>query len=58
MIAKDINIYLDAQSWLDESPDVVLKGTVNYRGEGYIEIQDEKGYTQILNLTRLFAVVY
>ncbi len=55
---KEINIYTHIESWLDESPDAVVKGVVARKDNGYIEITDENGYTQILNLSKLFAVVY
>lgn len=58
MITKDIYIYIDAQGWIEDKPSTVLKGTVASRSDGYIEILDENGYTQILNLAKLFAVVY
>lgn len=58
MISKDIYIYVDAESWLEDKPCSVIKGAVTNRSDGYIEILDDKGYTQVLNLDKLFAVVY
>lgn len=55
---RDINIYTSFESWVDEAPDTVLKGNVFNKGNGYIEIVDENGLTQILNINKLFAVVY
>lgn len=58
MVTKDIFIYTDVESWIEDKPGTVLKGTVTSRSDGYIELLDENGYTQILNLAKLFAVVY
>ncbi len=55
---KDINIYTSVNSWLKEDPETVIRGEVKSRGDGWIEISDENGYTQIINMNELFAVVY
>lgn len=55
---RDINIYLSFDSWMDETPDAVIRGTVISRGEGFMEIHDVNGLTQVLNLNKLYAVVY
>jgi len=55
---KDIYIYSRIDSWIAEKPDTVIRGTVKGRSDGCIEIQDENGYTQLLVLEKLFAVVY
>lgn len=55
---KDINIYADINSWLDESPTAVIRGYVSSKNDTFVEIVDENGYTQLLNMTKLFAVVY
>jgi hypothetical protein len=55
---KDIYIYSRIEGWIDEKPDTVVKGVVKGKTDKYIEIQDENGYTQILVLDKLFAVVY
>jgi len=55
---REIYIYTNIDSWLNEKPDGVLNGTVLEKNTKYIEIADENGYTQILVLDKLFAVVY
>lgn len=55
---KDIYFYSNIQSWLNESPDATIKGTIISKSSGFIEIQDENGYTQIINLDKLYAIVY
>lgn len=58
MYEKDIYIYVSIQSWLDERPDATLRGTVTNAGGSVIEIVDENNLHQLLNVERLFAVVY
>ena len=55
---KDIYLYGSMDSWLDEKPDAILKGIVTDKKEAVVTIQDENGYTQIININRLFAIVY
>jgi hypothetical protein len=55
---KEINIYASLGSWLDEKPEATIKGTVKSKTDHTIEIEDEEGYTQIIVLGKLFAVVY
>ncbi|MCX7746755.1 MAG: hypothetical protein N2645_07680 [Clostridia bacterium] len=55
---KDIYIYASIQTWISETPDAVVKGFINSKNQNYIEITDDHGYTQILNLDKVFAVVY
>lgn len=55
---RDIYIYATIHSWLTEKPEGNFKGNVTSKGNGYIEIMDEHGYTQIINLSQVFAVVY
>lgn len=57
-MVKDINIYLTFESWMNETPDTVIKGSVNFKGSNHIEILDENNYTQIINLNKIFAIVY
>jgi hypothetical protein len=57
-LVKDIYFYINISSWLSETPDGVLKGAVISKTGNYLEILDENGYTQIINLEKLFAVVY
>ena len=58
MLSKQINFYFSVDSWLEENPDTSITGVVVSKGDGYIEIQDNDGYTQIINISKLFAVVY
>ncbi len=58
MFIKDIYIYTHFESWLDETPDATLKGSVSLKNNNIIEIIDEQGLTQIINMEKLFAVVY
>ncbi|HEX9061193.1 MAG TPA: hypothetical protein VF941_13515 [Clostridia bacterium] len=55
---KEINIYANIESWLKEVPDAVIRGTVSIKNDNTIEIQDENGYTQIINMSKLFAIVF
>lgn len=55
---KDIYIYTTIQSWLDESPDATLRGKILDVETNYIQILDENGFTQIIMLDKLYAVVY
>lgn len=55
---KDIYLYVSLSSWQNEQPDAVVKGEVISRNNSLIEIKDESGFTQIINLDRLFVIVY
>lgn len=55
---RDIFIYMSIKSWLGEKPEGTIKGTVMSKENGLLEIRDENGYTQIINLAQTFAVVY
>jgi hypothetical protein len=55
---RDIYIYSTIRAWIDEKPDTVIKGRVKEKTPGYIEIEDENGYTQIIVLAHVFAIVY
>lgn len=55
---KEINIYFTANSWMSETPDTVVKGMVQNKANSIIEIIDENGYTQIINLDKIFAIVF
>ena len=57
-ILKNIYFYSTIKAWIDETPDVTIVGTVTSKTSNYIEISDENGYTQIINLDKIFAVVY
>lgn len=58
LVMKDIYIYSTLKSWLSEKPDTTIKGTVVSKENGIVEIQDENQYTQLINLTAIFAIVY
>lgn len=55
---REINIYATIDAWLKEDPDAVINGEVKGRGDGWVEIADENGFTQIINIHELFAIVY
>jgi hypothetical protein len=55
---KNIYMYLTFNSWISETPDAEIRGNVVKVSSNIIEITDEQGYTQIINLDNLFAVVY
>lgn len=58
MAVRDIYFYVSIQSWSKEEPDATIRGNVSAKGENWIEIVDESNLHQIINLDRLFAVVY
>jgi len=55
---KEINIYECFDSWLSETPDAVIKGKVKRNDGICIEILDENNYTQLINLQKIYAIVY
>lgn len=55
---KDIFLYSTLDSWLREEPDATLKGYVQRHSDYLLEVKDEKGFIQLINLSKLFAVVY
>ncbi len=55
---KDIFLYATLSAWLQENPDGSVKGTVMSKNGSIIEILDENGLTQLINLDKLYAVVY
>lgn len=55
---KDIYIYANLEAWLNEQPTTSIKGTVISKDKSFIEIYDENNYTQLINLTMVFAIVY
>ena len=55
---KEIYIFSTLKSWLDDKADTSIKGTVISKDKNYIEIHDENGYTQLINLSMVFAIVY
>ena len=55
---NEIAIYSDIRLWLVDEPDTVIKGEIVSRREGIIEIYDELGFTQIININKIYAVVF
>jgi hypothetical protein len=55
---KDIYFYETIDDWNNERPTTSVKGRVVSKTESYIEIYDENGFTQLININKLFAVVY
>ena len=55
---REIYIYLNSSSWLEEKPDATLQGRVTEKTDGYIQIEDDNGLTQIIALSRVFAIVF
>ncbi len=55
---KDIYLYASIESWLREEPDATVKGYVQRHSDYLLEVKDEKGFVQLINLAKLFAVVY
>ena len=55
---KDIYIYITPENWNKDKPEVTIFGNVISNNENYVEIRDDKGYTQIINIQKVFAIVY
>lgn len=55
---KDIYFYETMDAWINENPSTSIKGYVLSKNNNYIEISDENGFVQIINISKLFAVVY
>jgi hypothetical protein len=55
---KDIYFYETMDSWINENPTTSIRGNVLSKNQNYIEISDENGFTQIININKIFAVVY
>ncbi|SEV87166.1 hypothetical protein [[Clostridium] fimetarium] len=55
---KDIYIYITPENWNKDKPEVTIFGNVISNNENYVEIKDDKGYTQIINIQKVFAIVY
>jgi len=55
---KDIYFYETMEAWIGEKPSTSVKGYVVSKNQNYIELSDENGFTQIININKLFAVVY
>lgn len=55
---KDIYFYENLEAWINENPSTSIKGYIVSKNQNYIEISDENGLTQIININKLFALVY
>ncbi|MGE5474551.1 MAG: hypothetical protein ACM3UU_10055 [Ignavibacteriales bacterium] len=55
---REIFIYTSPDQWDKDEPFSSVKGDVINKTEKYIEIIDENGYTQIINIDKVFAIVY
>lgn len=55
---SEINIYISFESWYKEMPDATINGTVINQKDNIIEIADNEGFTQIINVDRCFAITY
>jgi hypothetical protein len=55
---KEIFIYSTLEAWMNDRPDTTLNGKVKNINNQLLEISDENGFTQIINLEKLFAIVY
>lgn len=55
---SEINIFITFESWYKERPDATISGTISNRRDKIIEILDNEGYTQIINIDRCFAITY
>jgi hypothetical protein len=55
---KDIFFYDTMEAWINETPSTSLKGYIVSKNDNYIEISDSNGYTQLININKLFAVVF
>lgn len=54
----EIYVYSNIASWNNEKPDAEIKGRIALKTDKFIEIQDDGGYRQIIELDKVFAVVY
>lgn len=55
---QEIYIYSTIDGWMKDKPDTTINGYVKNITNQFIEISDDKGFTQIINMDKLFAVVY
>jgi hypothetical protein len=55
---KEIYFFSTLKSWLEDKADTSIRGMVISKDKNYIEIQDENGYTQLINISMLYAIVY
>lgn len=54
----DINIYITFESWYKERPDATISGTIMNQKDNIIEIVDNEGFTQIINIDKCFAITH
>lgn len=54
----ECNIYLTAQSYNEENPDINLEYSSIKREGDYLVVYDVNGYNHIINLIDVFAVTY
>jgi hypothetical protein len=55
---KEIYIYFEPKSWLNEQPEATIHGRVTEKSDKYIQIEDDNGLTQLIILDKVFAIVY
>ncbi|MCE1246025.1 MAG: hypothetical protein LWY06_05225 [Firmicutes bacterium] len=55
---SEIFIYSNIGSWNNEKPDASITGRIARKTDKFIEIQDDGGYIQMIELDKVFAVVY
>ena len=55
---RDIFIYSTLKSWLAEKPDTTITGTVISKDGSIVEIKDANNFTQLINISMVFAIVY
>ena len=55
---KEIYIYTTIDGWIKDEPFTTINGEVKSKEGSFIEIADENGFTQVINMERVFAIVY
>lgn len=55
---RQIYIYLKFESWMNEKPDAEFKGRVVKHDGKIVEISDDQGYTQLINMDNIFSIVW
>jgi hypothetical protein len=54
----EILVYTNIGSWNNEKPDASLTGQIALKTDKFVEIVDDGGYRQIIELDKVFAIVY
>lgn len=54
----EIFFYETMEEWVNDNPSTSIKGYVVSKNQNYIEISDENGFTQIININKLYSIVY